>query len=193
MVRRPGFSEFEWGQPDPDLLPVEGIRRATNAALNEFGPTALVYGAAEGPWPLLHWIRERIATTEAIPIDTSEIVGTAGNSDGLDQICTLFTTPGDTVIVESPTYHLALRIMRDHSLDLRPAPIDGHGLMVDQLAALLDELSREGRAPRFLYTIPTFHNPTGATLSLDRRRALVDLAAERGLLIVEDDVYRELA
>lgn len=193
MVRRPGFSEFEWGQPDPELLPVEGIRRATSAALDEFGPTALVYGAAAGPWPLLHWLRERIARAEGIPVDTSEIVGTAGNSDGLDQICTLFTTPGDTVIVESPTYHLALRIMRDHRLDLRPVPIDGSGLNVDRLAALLDELSREGRAPRFLYTIPTFHNPTGATLSLDRRRALVDLAAERGLLIVEDDVYRELA
>lgn len=193
MVRRPGFSEFDWGQPDPSLLPVEGIRRATAAALDEFGPTALVYGAAEGPWPLLYWIRERLQQTEGLPIDASEIVGTSGNSDGLDQICTLFTTPGDTVLVESPTYHLALRIMRDHRLDLRPVPMDAHGLRVDRLQALLDELPREGRTPRLLYTVPTFHNPSGTSLSLDRRQALVNLAAQHGLLIVEDDVYRELA
>jgi 2-aminoadipate transaminase len=193
MVRRPGFSEFDWGQPDPDLLPVDGIRRAASAALDEFGPTALAYGAAEGPWPLLHWIRKRQRQAEGLEIDVSEIVGTAGNSDGLDQICTLFTTPGDTVLVESPTYHLALRIMRDHRLDLRPVAMDAHGLSVDRLEALLDDLSREGRKPRLLYTVPTFHNPSGVTLGLDRRRALVNLAAERDLLIVEDDVYRELA
>ena len=131
MVRRPRFSEFESGQPDPGLLPVDGIRHATAAALEEFGPTALVYGAAGGPWPLLHWIRQRLHEAEGLPIEVSEIVGTAGNSDGLDQICTLFTTPGDIVLVESPTYHLALRIMRDHRLDLRPVPMDEQGLRVE--------------------------------------------------------------
>lgn len=193
MARRDGFVELSWGQPDPDLLPVDEMRRATEAALAEFGPSLLAYGAAEGPWPLLEWIHDRARTTEGLETSLDEIVGTAGNSDALDQICTLFTQPGDIALVESPTYHLALRIMRDHHLDLQPIPLDAHGLQVDVLESRLDELARAGRTPRLLYTIPTFHNPAGISLDAGRRRALVDLAVRHDILIVEDDVYRELA
>lgn len=193
LTLRPGFIEFIWGQPDPDLLPVEALRRITPEALTNFGAEALAYGAPAGAGPLLAWIAERIRTCEGIPISLDELTGSAGNSDALDQICTLFTRPGDVALVESPTYHLALNILLDHGLELRPIRFDEHGLDVAALESTLAALRAEGRTPRLLYTIPTYHNPSGLSLSLERRRALVSLAEREGFLIIEDDVYRELA
>ena len=118
----------------------------------------------------------------ASPVSLDECLGTAGNSDAIDQVCTLFTRPGDIAFVESPTYHLGLRILRDHDLDLRPIPTDRDGLRVDVLAEQLRQLASSGRTARLLYTIPTFHNPTGVNLSTARRRALVDLAVEHGFV-----------
>ena len=193
MVLREGYCEFNFGQPDPDLLPLESIRRAPAAALAAFGPELLAYGAPEGAWPLLAWVRDRIEQRESVAVSLDECIGTAGNSDAIDQVCTLFTRPGDIAFVESPTYHLGLRILQDHHLDLRPVPTDAEGLRVDLLAEQLQQLAAAEPRTRLLYTIPTFHNPTGVNLSEARRRALVDLAVEHRLLVLEDDVYRELA
>ncbi|MGE0463591.1 MAG: PLP-dependent aminotransferase family protein [Vicinamibacterales bacterium] len=193
MVLREGYCEFNYGQPDPDLLPVEALRRAAGAALDTFGPDMLAYGAPEGAWPLLAWIQERVREQEGVAVALDECIGTAGNSDAIDQACTLFTRPGDVAIVESPTYHLGLKILRDHHLDLRAVPMDENGLRMDALDAILAQLDREGTRARLLYTIPTFHNPTGVNLAMDRRRALVDTAVRHGFLILEDDVYRELS
>jgi DNA-binding transcriptional MocR family regulator len=193
MVLREGFWEFGWGQPDPDLLPVAAMREALAAALDQWGPTMLAYGAAEGARPLRSWIRARILEREGLAIAPEECITSAGNSDAIDQVCTLFTSPGDTVIVESPSYHLALRIMRDHGLTLHAVPMDDGGLDVGALKDTLGALARAGTRARLLYTIPTFHNPTGLSLEHSRRQALVDLAAAHGLLVIEDDVYRELA
>lgn len=192
MDVRPGFIEFVWGQPDPALLPVEALRRATPLALEQFGAETLAYGSAAGAGPLLAWAANRIREREGVALTLDEITSTAGNSDAVDQICTLFTQPGDVVLVESPTYHLALRIMHDHDLDIRPVPLDASGLNLDALKATLAALKREGKTLKLLYTIPTFHNPTGLCLADERRRELVALAQAENFLIVEDDVYREL-
>lgn len=193
MVLREGYCEFNFGQPDPDLLPLDAMRRAPAAAAEAFGADLLAYGAPEGAWPLLAWVRNRIEQREGVEVSLDECIGTAGNSDAIDQVCTLFTRPGDIAFVESPTYHLGLRILQDHHLDLRPVPTDAEGLRVDLLADQLDQLTSSGQRPRLLYTIPTFHNPTGVSLSSARRLALVDLAVKHGFVILEDDVYRELA
>ena len=193
LVIRPGIIELSWGQPAPDLLPAEKLSRAAAVALAEPGAEPLAYGANSGPTNLLVWLRDRIERTECRPVAADEIIITAGNSEGLDQICTLGTRPGDVALVESPTYHLAARILRDHPLELVPVALDDEGLNVEAVQAAVAALRRQGKSARLLYTIPTFHNPTGVTLSPERRRALVDLAAAEGLLIVEDDVYRELA
>jgi DNA-binding transcriptional MocR family regulator len=193
LVRRPGIIELGWGHPDAALLPVAEMRGAAMAALDRAGAAALTYGADQGAGPLLAWLRERIARTEGRAPAPDEIVITGGVSDALDQLCTLYTRPSDVVLVESPTYHLAVRILRDHPLDLVPVPADEYGLQVDALAAMIAGLRRAGRQPRLLYTVPTFHNPTGVCLSQERRAALIALAAAEELLIVEDDVYRELA
>ena len=193
MVLREGHSEFNFGQPDPDLLPLDAMRRAPSAALDTFGADMLGYGAPEGAWPLLAWIQARVGSHEHIDVGLDECIGTAGNSDAIDQVCTLFTEPGDVVLVESPTYHLGLRILQDHGLALEAVPVDADGLSIEALEARLADLARSGRSPRLLYTIPTFHNPTGVSLSPERRRTLIDLAVRHGFLILEDDVYRELA
>lgn len=189
---RPGIIELNWGQPDPTLLPVEAVSRASVAMLSQLGGEALSYGASAGAGPLIAWIRDRIQAHEGQPITNEEIAISAGNSDAVDQICTLFTQPGEVVLVESPTYHLALRIIHDHKLNIVPIPIDAQGLQVELLAAKVRELKSQGQTVRMLYTIPTYHNPTGICLSDDRRRTLIDLAIAEDFLIVEDDVYREL-
>jgi 2-aminoadipate transaminase len=189
---RSGILELKWGQPDFDLLPVAQIRQAAVQAMEAFGVDALSYGAPQGAGVLVRWLVERIGQTESRTPQLDELMLTGGISITLDQICTLCTRPGDVVLAESPAYHLALNILRDHPVDLVPAPTDDQGLRIDALADIIARLRREGRPPRLLYTIPTFNNPTGISLPNERRRALVDLAANEGLLIVEDDVYREL-
>jgi 2-aminoadipate transaminase len=193
LVRRPGILELGWGHPNAALLPVDGLREAAAAALDRWGADTLNYGADQGAGPLLAWLSDRIARTEGRAPALNEIMITGGVSQALDQICTLCTQPGDIALVESPTYHLAIRILRDHPLELIPVPADDQGLRVDALADTIAGLRRAGRRPRLLYCVPTFHNPTGASLAAERRTALVALAAEQGLLIVEDDVYRELS
>jgi DNA-binding transcriptional MocR family regulator len=193
MLQRPGIIDLAWGHPSPTLLPLAELQRAAAAMIERQGPAALAYGAERGAGPLLAWLHERIGRLEGRALAPEEITTTAGNSDALDQICALWTQPGDVVLVEMPTYHLAVRIMRDHPLELAPVPADASGLRVDALADTIARLRNAGRRPRLLYLVPTFNNPTGASLSADRRQALVDLAAGEELLIVEDDVYRELS
>ena len=190
---RPGIFELNWGQPDPRLLPAEDIRRAASAVLAESGAEALSYGSQAGPASLLQVIRERVARREGVELPPEEITITAGNSDGLDQIATLFSRPGDVALVESPVYHLAMSILRDHGLQLVPVPVDADGLDVVAAARVVDSLQAQGRRIALLYTVPTFQNPTGGCMHPARKQALVELAARAGFLIVEDDVYRELA
>ena len=208
---RPGIMELRWGDPAPSLLPVAGVRRAVERALELAGPSALNYGAEQGPArliePLRTWLERRRGS--APPAD--QIFITGGTSQALDLLCTLLARPGDVVLVESPTYHLALRIFRDHGLEVISVPGDEQGLQVDRLEAALETLRRparsrpavtgsslrrgeigKGQALRFLYIVPTFGNPTGANLSPQRRQALVSVASREGFLLLEDDVYRDL-
>lgn len=180
------------GQPDPELLPVADLRRAAARVFDRYGPDVLGYGAPAGPPPTIAFIRDRLAVTDARVPATDEVVTTAGNSHGLEQVVTLATRPGDAVLVESPTYHLALRILGDHPVEIVGIASDEGGLRVDAVASALVDLRRRGIPARLLYTVPTFNNPTGRSLAADRRQSLVDLAAEEGLTIVEDDTYREL-
>ena len=187
------FIDFGVGQPDPDLLPVAALQAATVRVFDRYGADVLGYGAPAGPPPTLDFIRDRLAATDARAPGVDEIVTTAGNSHGLEQAVTLTTRPGDAVLVESPTYHLALRILRDHPVELVGIASDEGGLRLDAVESALADVRRRGGTARLLYTVPTFHNPTGRSLAPERRRALVELAATEGLTIVEDDTYRELA
>jgi len=193
IVHRSGMLDLGWGHPDPALLPVAALQRATASVLAHYGADALTYGAERGPGPLIEWICARLARTDARSPDPTAVVITAGASQALDLLCTLYTTPGDVVLVESPTYHLAVRILRDHPLELIAAPSDADGIDVDALEVRLEQMARRGKRARMLYFVPTHHNPTGVCMGLERRRALAAVAAEHGVLLVEDDVYRELS
>src|SRR4051812_13948647 len=145
LIRRPGIIELGWGHPNAALLPVEGMRQAAAAALDRWGADSLNYGADQGAGPLLAWLSERIARNEGLAPSPAEIMITGGVSKALDQICTLCTRPGDIALVESPTYHLAIRILRDHPLELISIPADEHGLQIDALAETIAALRRAGR------------------------------------------------
>ncbi|MBC8450022.1 MAG: PLP-dependent aminotransferase family protein [Chloroflexi bacterium] len=187
-----GAIPFVYGHPDPDLLPVEKIIAATERALRARGRLALQYGPEQGYGPLLDYLIGKVERDEGLRIARANIMLCAGAAQGLDTVARLFARPGDVVLVEAPSYHEAIGTLRDHPVELRQSPIDDHGLVVEALAEQLDALSRAGRRVAFLYTIPTFQNPAGITLTVERRKALVELAVERGLLLVEDDVYRDL-
>jgi len=193
FVARPGIIDLGWGHPDPELLPTEGLREAASRVFDRYGPDALAYGYAAGPGPLIEWLCRHLGVIDGRAPTPDSVLVTAGNSHALDQVATLLTQPGDCVLVESPTYYLALRILRDHGLELVAVPSDAEGLRVDTLATTTAALRRQGHRVPLLYCVPTFNNPTGISLSPERRRRLVELAAETGLVIVEDDVYRELA
>jgi 2-aminoadipate transaminase len=190
---RPGFVELAYGEPDPRLLPVDAVHRAATAALEREGPGAIAYGEAEGPRTLRAALAQRITAQEGVPVEADDVVVTGGVSQALEQAVTVFAGPDDAVLVESPTYNLAVGILRDHAVEIIGLRHDGGGLDLADLEATLTRLRAGGRTPRLLYAVPTFHNPTGACLSPDRRAALVALARREDLLILEDDVYRELA
>jgi DNA-binding transcriptional MocR family regulator len=190
---QPGVIDLSWGMPDPTLLPVEQLRAAADRALHTHGPSALAYGNPAGPPPLIEFITQRLAQTDARAPTPAEVLVTSGASQGLDLAIDLALEPGDTALVDVPTYHLALHILRDHPIHLAAIKSDTDGIDLDDLARVVATLRTNGERPRLLYTIPTFRNPTGSSLPADRRTALIDFATANDLVIVEDDTYRELS
>jgi DNA-binding transcriptional MocR family regulator len=191
-VARPGVIELSFGEPDPALFPAVGLADSCREALADGGAEALPYGANAGPAALRERLSERLSAAEQRATGSDETLISGGVSQALDQLLTLFCRPGDTVLVERPTYSLALGVLRDHPVVVEALPFDEEGLDVRALERRLVEARSTGRTVRALYTIPTFHNPTGISLTAERRRRLVSVAAAYGLLLIEDDVYREL-
>lgn len=188
----PGTIPFVYGHPDPDLLPLEQVAQAVQEALQRAGRLALQYGPEQGYGPLLDYLIAKLERDEGLSLTRAQMMITAGAAQGLDAIARRFTRPGDLVVVEAPSYHEAIATLRDYPLELRQVPCDAEGLRTDLLAQRLEDWAREGRRPAFLYTIPSFQNPSGATLPHARREELVRLAATYDFWIVEDDVYRDL-
>ena len=186
--RNPEAVFFGGGIPPTDVIPVERLRHGAELAWAD-GADVLVYGEVRGYRPLRDLIAERMAARGA-DVDPADILITNGAQQGIDLAARVFVDPGDIVLTEAPTFMDALRVFRSHEAEPVGVPVDDEGLQVDALADILDRLPKP---PKFLYTVPTYQNPMGVTLSTARRRALVDLARERGLVIVEDDPYGELS
>lgn len=192
LAERAGIIDLGWGHPHPDALPVAGWLAATETALSTFGWQALAYGAAAGPGPLLDWLAEHLSHTDHGASPAAETFVTAGASHALELVSTVLTSPGDIVVVDSPTYHLAIRTIADRGVEIVGAPADEDGIDPAATGDLIAAAHRAGRRVSMLYIVPTFGNPTGRSLPADRRAALVALAARGGVPIVEDDTYREL-
>lgn len=186
MTGRPDIISFAGGLPAPELFPVDDIRTAAERVLRTCGPTAFQYGVSEG----IVALREQIAgqmQARGVACSADDLLITTGSQQGLDLLGKIFIDPGDVILTENPTYLAAIQAFQCFQARFLPAPTDADGLIPEAV----DALAARQRV-RFLYTIPNFQNPTGRTLSVERRRALADIARRRGFVIVEDDPYGQL-
>jgi 2-aminoadipate transaminase len=180
----PGFIDLGLGDPQFALLPLDLLRRSAEERFAAGDPAFLQYGAKQGDGYFRRSLAEFLGRSYGSPVQAENLFVTAGASMGLHLICSLFTSPGDTIFVEEPTYFFALRIFADHGLNLVPIRTDEQGMDVEDLGQKL-----AAHRPKFLYIIPTFQNPTGHTLPLARRLRLMDLSKAHNLLVVADEVY----
>jgi DNA-binding transcriptional MocR family regulator len=184
----PHLIDLGVGNPGPELLPLDLLRQAAEHALGQGDAAPLQYGYEAGDVRFRAALAGFLTVQYALKIDPGQLFASNGVSQALDLICTLHAQPGDVVFVEEPTYFLALRIFADHRLRVIGLPTDEHGLVIE---ALEEALTRH--RPALLYTVPTHQNPSGATLSLNRRRRLVELSQQHGFTVLADEVYHCLS
>ena len=186
LLGKPGIISFAGGFPDPALFDVEGIRMATDQVLSTNPGPVLQYGATEGWNPLREALSGHMAQ-KGITAKPEEIITTTGSQQALDLIGKTMIDPGDKVIVEGPTFLATIQCFRLYGANVIGAPIDADGVKVDELEKLI-----VAHKPKLIYLVPTFGNPSGAMLSLARRKRVLELAAQFKVLVVEDDPYGEL-
>ncbi len=186
LLGKPGIISFAGGFPDPSLFDAQGIRASADAVLADQPGPVLQYGATEGYGPLREALSGFMASKGA-QVTSEGLIVTTGSQQALDLIGKTMISPGDKVIVEAPTFLATIQCFRLYGADLIGAPIDADGVRVDVLEQLILE-----HKPKLVYLIPTFGNPSGATLSLERRKRVLEIAARTGTLVVEDDPYGEL-
>lgn len=185
-VSRPDTISFYGGLGDVSLLPVDEFRRALQTVLRRDGPEALGYGDRPG-YPPLRATVAHILTSEGIPTHPDHVLVTSGSQQALALVARLLLRPGDVVLVENPTYTGAIDLFRSLDVRLLGVPVDNQGMQTDQV----EDALRTNR-PRLIYTIPTFHNPTGTCMSGQRRRKLIALADRFNVPILEDDFAGDL-
>lgn len=187
LLGKPGIISFAGGFPDSAMFDVDGIRAAVDAALTEEPGGALQYGATEGYAPLREQLARFMGAKGVAGIKAEDLIVTTGSQQALDLVGKTLLEPGSKAIVEGPTFLATIQCFRLYGTELISAPIDGNGVDVDRLEALI----REHR-PKLVYLIPSFGNPSGATLTLERRKRVLELAVRYQTVIVEDDPYGEL-
>jgi len=186
LLGKPGIISFAGGFPDSAMFDVDGLKEASNKALTEEPGGALQYGATEGYEPLRTQL-SAFMKTKGVDVDPSGLIVTTGSQQALDLLGKTMISPGDKVIVEGPTFLATIQCFRLYGAQLISAPIDANGVKTDELEKLIAE-----HKPRFVYLIPTFGNPSGAMLTLERRKKVLELAVKYQTLIVEDDPYGDL-
>ncbi|GAC42745.1 PLP-dependent aminotransferase family protein [Paenibacillus popilliae] len=177
---------FAGGLPAEEYFPMETIRYAADRILKH-SPQALQYGLTEGTTVLRERLGERLGSHRNIPAAIDEFLITNGSQQALDLFARTMLDPGDTVLVESPTYLACLQVLRMQQANVVPVDSDDHGMIPEDVAEKLKH-----HRPKFVYVVPTFGNPTGRVWSVERRQALLDLCREHGTVILEDDPYGEL-
>ena len=187
LLGKPGIISFAGGFPDSAMFDVAGIGQAVNQALADEPGGALQYGATEGYEPLRAQLAAFMQAKGAQGVAPDQLIVTTGSQQALDLLGKTLVDPGSKVIVEGPTFLATIQCFRLYGGDLVSAPIDGEGVKVDELEALI-----QTHRPKFVYLIPTFGNPSGAMLSLERRKRVLELAVKYQTLIVEDDPYGDL-
>jgi DNA-binding transcriptional MocR family regulator len=186
LLGKPGIISFAGGFPDSAMFDVEGVKQAVDTALLRNPGGMLQYGATEGYEPLREQLSAFMAT-KGVAVNQDGLIVTTGSQQALDLLGKTMISPGDKVIVEGPTFLATIQCFRLYGADLISAPIDENGVKVDELEKLIVQ-----HKPKFVYLIPTFGNPSGVMLSLERRKRVLELAVNYETLIVEDDPYGDL-
>ncbi len=187
LLGKPGIISFAGGFPDSALFDVEGIRQAAERALTEEPGAALQYGATEGYQPLREQLAGFMAGKGVTDVAPGDFLVTTGSQQALDLLGKTMLGPGDKVIVEGPTFLATIQCFRLYGAEVISAPVDAHGVDTEALEKLIAE-----HQPKMVYLIPTFGNPSGATLTLERRKKVLELAVKYQTLVVEDDPYGDL-
>ena len=186
---------FVGGHNDPASVPFGGFAEAAAAALARHGPALARYnlgGSPQGHLPLREFIAEALARRAHMATDPSEVLVTSGSLQALDLVNAALVAPGDPVIIEEATYAGTLSRLAALGADVHGVGLDGDGMRIDHLNEVLESLARQGRRPKFIYTIPTVQNPTGTVMPVERRLELLEAARRHGVAIFEDDCYADL-
>ncbi|MEF9963399.1 MAG: PLP-dependent aminotransferase family protein [Comamonas sp.] len=187
LLGKPGIISFAGGFPDAAMFDVEGVREAANAALTEEPGAALQYGATEGYQPFREQIVGLMAAKGVQSLTPEQLIVTTGSQQALDLLGKTMISPGDKVIVEGPTFLATIQCFRLYGAEVISAPTDENGVIPEALEQLIAE-----HQPKLVYLIPTFGNPSGVLLSLERRQQILEMAVRHQTLVVEDDPYGDL-
>jgi 2-aminoadipate transaminase len=188
ITARPEVISLAGGQPDTSTFPPESFAAQMTRIAQESSAQALQYGPTEGFERTKECIVE-VMSAEGMDPDPGDVVVTTGGQQAIDLVAKTLLDPGDAVLCEAPTYPGAVPVFCSYEAETIQIGVDADGMRIDELAATIDRLAAQGRRPKFIYTVPTFQNPAGVTLSTERRHALVALAREREVLVVEDNPY----
>ncbi|BAB59546.1 aspartate aminotransferase [Thermoplasma volcanium GSS1] len=188
----PELISFGGGMPNPESFPVEEMKEILADIMDNYGKKALQYGTTEGLDVLRDELAKYVLKTEGINAKREEIILTTGSQQALYAIAKIFVNPNDPVITEGPTYVGAISAFNANTANMMAIDIDENGMNVDELEAKIKELSQNGLKPKFIYVIPTFQNPAGTTMSLDRRKRLLEISERYEIPIVEDNPYGQL-
>lgn len=185
MIAKPGMISFAGGNPAKSALPDRQVAELAQEVLTQDGKTILQYGATEGYAPFLESLKEY--AERQLGCEIPAVLPVTGSTQAMDLLCKALIDPDDKILVEDPSFLGNLQCMRLYQAELVPVESDEHGLMLDKL-----EEAMAKHHPKLLYVIPTFQNPTGRTLAADRRKPIAELAAKYGVVVAEDDPYRDL-
>ncbi len=188
LTQRPGIISFAGGLPNPEAFPTKVTNEIVNELLDEMPEKVLQYGSTEGIPPLREALAERMRK-RGMDVGSDHVLITHGSQQALDLISKVLLNPGDTIVVGSPTYLGATGAFRAFQANIKTVPVKEDGMDMDALDAKIEELEQRGEKPKFIYVVPTFQNPSGATMPGNKRKRLLEVASKYDVLIVEDSPY----
>ena len=177
------------GVPDPPSLPTNELIACNETVLRREGDAALMYGGPQGPSGLREWLASDINRREGVALDKTNFVLTCGSAGAFENVCETFLDPGDVIILEQPCFAGSTRIAISCLPEIATVPLDDDGVDVTALEQVAARIASEGKRAKIFYTIPNFQNPAASTLSLERRKAVVDICRRHNILIAQDDAY----
>jgi len=195
LAARPGDRpryDFGTGFPDPNSFPTEGLHEALGRALKDHGRDLVLYPHMQGLPELRELVAEKLRRERGMRIDPDQVVLTGGSGPAIAMFTELFTNPGDTLLTEYYTYLGALNIMQGLGANVVGVPTDEEGMRPDALDQTIQDLVGQGKQPKFIYTIPSFQNPLGTDMKIQRRLDILAVAQRHGVPIYEDDAYEDL-